>query len=481
MQDLTKLETNTLEVLERSCPRCGKKSANASNPSGRCRKHLNKLAADKQKPGSWQRAQTLADGSLRRQNGKNGTASHKSKGRGSRKEIIGKMKAAEKKTGQRLSPDRIDNKRGYGKGKSGGSNLRAVPVALNRGRHHVDGKKLRAWQKRLKKSDTDYDEFYTYLLAKANENNDTALLSLLEDMHVNDVANFINNEDIETTPQLEIEAFAKSYVEKYQPLEKSTEVSLFQRFEDKYILPASIKEDLEKTLAKHLSPDYPDKKTKFTLMKSTYFDSADREMVRHHLSKADSRFKIRTREYAPDGKLSKSDFTYLEIKAKHGNISDKFRIKVPNTHMTAFAEGKPLVTDIKLAKANPHIGVADLVKRVDDLNHAMSTFMLRPSCEISYARNAYADGAADGLRITFDENVQYNVLNDDQSGSLSKNDPEIENMVAGYDPKNHIILEVKHHGVKPDWLTQFLNKNNIAQTSFSKYIYSMGSHAKDKK
>ena len=436
-----------IEPLEKKCPRCGGASANSSNPSGRCKACLKKLASMKKKPGNYIHNHKVADDALRRQNGKNGTASKKSKGRGTRKAIIAKVKAGEKKAGTVLSPDRKDNSKGYSS-----SNTRMVPKELNRGRHHVDGKKLRAWQKRLKKSDTEYDEFYTYLLAKAEQNGDTELTTLLRDMHVNDVANFINNEDIELNPQAEIEAFAKGYVEKYQPLEKSTEVSLFKRFEDKYILPVSMKEDLERVLNKHLSPDYPDKKTKYTFMKSTYFDSAALDMVQHHLSKAESRFKIRTREYAPDGKLHKSDFTYLEVKAKHGNVSDKFRIKVPNTHMAAFTEGKPLVTDIKLAKANPHIGVADLVKRVDDLNNAMSTFMLRPSCEISYARNAYADGNPDGLRVTFDEGVRYNVLNDGNSGSLSKNDLEIDNMVSGYSPKDHIILEVKHHGVKPDWL-----------------------------
>jgi len=59
----------------------------------------------------------------------------------------------------------------------------------------VDGKKLRAWQKRLKKTDLSDDQFYTMILAKAQETNDTALLSLLDDMHPNDLVNFINNED----------------------------------------------------------------------------------------------------------------------------------------------------------------------------------------------------------------------------------------------------------------------------------------------
>jgi len=189
---LSKSELIELEELAKACPRCGKASANSSNPSGRCRKHLNKLAADKQKPGHWQRAQTLADGSLRRQNGENGTASHKSKGRGNRKDIVGKMKSAEKKTGQKLSPDRVDNSRGYGSGKSGKSNLRAVPVKLNRGRHHVDPKKLKAWKARLAKSDISPELLYTSLLAKATEEGDTASLTLLQTLAEDGLMKYID-------------------------------------------------------------------------------------------------------------------------------------------------------------------------------------------------------------------------------------------------------------------------------------------------
>jgi hypothetical protein len=190
MSEIIKIEVDQLEELSKKCPRCGAKSANPSNPSGRCRHHLTKLAHDKKTPGSWQRSQTKADDSLRRQAGKNGTAHKKSKGLGSRKEIVSKIKNAEKKTGQKLSPDRVDNSKGYAS-----SNVRAVPEHLNRGRHHVDGKKLRAWQKRLKKTDLTDEQFYTMVLAKAQETADTALLALLEDMHPNDLSNFINNED----------------------------------------------------------------------------------------------------------------------------------------------------------------------------------------------------------------------------------------------------------------------------------------------
>jgi hypothetical protein len=187
---LTKQEIEQIEELAKKCPRCGGASANKGNPAGRCRKHLSKLAADKKKPGSWQRAQTKADDALRRQKGKNGTAHKKTSGLGSRASIVKQTQSAEKKTGQKLSPDRKNNGQGYA-----ASNTRMVPEHLNRGRHHVDAKKLKAWRSKLKKCELDYSELYTCLLSKAAQSADTALLSLLEDMHYNDLANFINNND----------------------------------------------------------------------------------------------------------------------------------------------------------------------------------------------------------------------------------------------------------------------------------------------
>ena len=184
-------EEEMLEELAKSCPRCGGKSKNPSNPSGRCAKCLAKLASNKKKVGHYLHEHKVADDALRRQKGKNGTAHKKSRGLGSRKEIIKKVKAAEKKTGQVLSPDRKDNSKGYSS-----SNVRMVPPELNRGRHHVNGKKLRAWQKRMKKSDVTLEEFYTYLKAKAQDK-DEALLKALETLSLDEVDNFIKNEDVE--------------------------------------------------------------------------------------------------------------------------------------------------------------------------------------------------------------------------------------------------------------------------------------------
>lgn len=164
------------EELKKSfkCVRCGNP---VSTKGGRCASCLKKLRAAKKTPGHWQRSQTKADDALRRQDGKNGTASHKSSSRGSRKEIVDKIQRAEKKTGQKLSPDRKDNSKGYAS-----SNTRAVPEKLNRGRHKVDSKKLSEWHKRLKKSDIDIDNFITYLKAKALQKNEDLYHYINEDL-----------------------------------------------------------------------------------------------------------------------------------------------------------------------------------------------------------------------------------------------------------------------------------------------------------
>ena len=163
-----------LEELIKSCPRCGSASANKSNPAGRCSGCLKKLAANKKKVGRYEHEHKVADDALRRQKGKNGTASKKSKGLGTRKDIIDKTKRAEKKAGQVLSPDRKDNSKGYSK-----ENTRMVDPKLNRGRHHVDPKKLATWRKKLKKCELSLDEFVTLLLVKASESDNELLFEAL--------------------------------------------------------------------------------------------------------------------------------------------------------------------------------------------------------------------------------------------------------------------------------------------------------------
>jgi hypothetical protein len=180
-----------MEHLEKSkCVRCGKPNKNGGK-GGRCTACLKKLKTAKKTPGSAQRAQTKADDALRRQDGDNGTASHKSSGRGTRKSIVRQIQSAEKKTGQKLSPDRRDNSKGYA-----AYNVRAVPEKLNVGRHKVDSKKLANWHKRLKKNDdVTFEEFREMMLSKAYDGGDDSLIKELEDLRTEELLNLLSTGD----------------------------------------------------------------------------------------------------------------------------------------------------------------------------------------------------------------------------------------------------------------------------------------------
>ena len=66
LESLTKEQAAALEELAKSCPRCGKPSANKANPAGRCRSCLNKLASNKKKVGHYLHEHKVADDEIGR-------------------------------------------------------------------------------------------------------------------------------------------------------------------------------------------------------------------------------------------------------------------------------------------------------------------------------------------------------------------------------------------------------------------------------
>lgn len=162
------------------CVRCGKQVSGGGKGS-RCKACLKKLSITRKTPGHPNHFQKLADDALARQDGKR-TSAYKTKGRGSRKEIIAAMKAGYKKYGAStvLSPDRIDNSKGYTI-----SNVRAVPKYLNVGRHEVDKKKMKKWIDRVKKSKLDADTLQKSIISDLYDRGMTDLAIAI------DASNFI--------------------------------------------------------------------------------------------------------------------------------------------------------------------------------------------------------------------------------------------------------------------------------------------------
>jgi len=148
------------------CVRCS--SNKAKSKGGRCPTCLAELAKKRKSPGAPERGWKVASDASRRERGKTNKAKKKSSGTGDTTKLAKKVMAAEKKTGQKLSPDRKDNGRGYAS-----DNVRMVPIPLNRGRHHVNQEKLNNWKSHLKKSldahNISIDDLESLLIAYTNE------------------------------------------------------------------------------------------------------------------------------------------------------------------------------------------------------------------------------------------------------------------------------------------------------------------------
>lgn len=171
-----------MEELNKGGHKCVRCANSVSTKGGRCASCKKTLRANKKKPGTYEHEGKLADDALRRQDGKTKQSTKKTKGRGTRKSLISKIRAGYAKHGKgtTLSLDRKSNSSGYG-----ANNTRMVPAKLNRGRHRVDPKKLANWRKKLKKnSDITCEDFKTLMIAKAYELNNEELAKTIEGMSV---------------------------------------------------------------------------------------------------------------------------------------------------------------------------------------------------------------------------------------------------------------------------------------------------------
>lgn len=116
------------------------------------KKMLGKLKRERKTPGSKERGYQQVLQAKRRENGKSGTTAgqhgHKGHAKGKMHSDTGsaakKYASSEKKYGRKMSLDRKNNNKGYGKG-----NVRLAPQELNRG--DENNKKKKEWYKKQKK------------------------------------------------------------------------------------------------------------------------------------------------------------------------------------------------------------------------------------------------------------------------------------------------------------------------------------------
>ena len=212
----------------------------------------------------------------------------------------------------------------------------------------------------------------------------------------------------------------------------------FKRIEKKYLLSKSQYYAMISGIAETMEPDQHPKYT----ISNVYYDTYNFDLIRTSLDKPVYKEKLRVRSY---GVPSSLDDVFVELKKKYDGVVYKRRITMN-------------VEDAEESLERGYIDRSDQISK--EINWFLRCYHPVPMAYIGYDREAYAGIEDPDLRLTFDTNLRGRFRN----VNLREGDYGYYIM-----PKDTVLMEIKIPGCAPLWLSHLLSKNNIYDTSFSKY------------
>lgn len=220
-------------------------------------------------------------------------------------------------------------------------------------------------------------------------------------------------------------------------------LTIFKRYELKYILTSDQKEKMLKAIEPYMVLDEYGRST----IRNIYFDTGNYRLIRRSTEKPIYKEKLRIRSY----KLAKPESTvFVELKKKYKDIVYKRRISLPEHEAMSW--------------------ICDGVKPSKDtqITHEVDYFCafykdLRPSVYLAYDREAFCGKNGGDFRITFDDNIMFR-----QTDLSLRSQPYGEPII----PCGQVIMEVKCSGGMPLWMSRALSEQRIFKTSFSKYGFA---------
>jgi len=88
-------------------------------------------------------------------------------------------------------------------------------------------------------------------------------------------------------------------------------IEVFNRQENKYIVDARTRDELERGLADHTRPDAYNRESETYSITNLYYDTDDSTLIRTSLQKPDYKEKLRLRAYGVPGP---EDTVFIELK-----------------------------------------------------------------------------------------------------------------------------------------------------------------------
>lgn len=216
--------------------------------------------------------------------------------------------------------------------------------------------------------------------------------------------------------------------------------SVFKRYELKYLLTLQQKQLVLQAMQPHMQLD----KYGRTTIRNLYFDTDNFLLIRRSIEKPAYKEKLRLRSYA----LATKDSTvFVELKKKYDSVVYKRRIPLAEKDAARWLlEGEKRPQDTQIAR---------------EIDYVLSFYgKLKPTVFLSYEREAYYCKDGSDFRVTFDDHILCR-----QEDLTLTAEPYGESIL----PEGMVLMEIKCSGGIPLWMTEFLSKNKIYKTSFSKY------------
>lgn len=227
----------------------------------------------------------------------------------------------------------------------------------------------------------------------------------------------------------------------------------FSRFEFKYLLPRTLREEIESELLYFLTLDpyvaqQPGKKY---FVRSLYFDDPSWS---HYYEKTDGmlhREKYRLRTYTNDP--NQACATFLEIKGRHDALV--FKHRAPLGELRFADEDIVGISTNRLVEESTESGPVK-----DGFIYFRLRKRLEPVVRIDYHRRPYFSRFDPAFRLTFDD-----TLTAWQSRTL---------FPSGFERKRAVelgrtVLEVKFSHHVPRWFHRIIQSYNLRRVSISKY------------
>lgn len=216
--------------------------------------------------------------------------------------------------------------------------------------------------------------------------------------------------------------------------------AIFKRYEIKYFLTRRQQEALLAVMGPYMKlDDYG-----HTVIRNIYFDTDTYRLIRRSLEKPVYKEKLRVRSYR---KADQDSEVFVELKKKYNSVVYKRRIALPEHEALDWLCGSGF-----------HPEDSQIVEEIEYFRTYYRT--LHPACFLSYERDAFYSLGGDDFRVTFDSNI-----------ISREKDLSLETDVWGTQllEPGQVLMEIKTPGGIPLWMTDFLTRNRIYKTSFSKY------------